>query len=152
MTEGLLLLRSLTKNERPWAIHSHCSEEMSHRERIAQVAHQKLANELIARFLSESLIRSFLGKKLAICSENRWANSQLCKEFNQNLKSISLKSQCFDWDHGLSWLQTIFPTLNCLIYCALPPCPHAVVGKRVQHRRLIHWKNSSFVTSFWMLF
>ena len=29
------------KNERPWAIHSHRSEEMSNHERIAQVAHQK---------------------------------------------------------------------------------------------------------------
>ena len=45
-------------------------------ERIAQVAHQKWANEWIARFLSESLIRSFFRKKLAIRSENQWANSQ----------------------------------------------------------------------------
>ena len=58
------LLRSLTKNER-------C-------EQIAQVAHQKWANEWITRFLSESLIRSFFGKKRAIHSENRWANSQPC--------------------------------------------------------------------------
>ena len=43
-------LRSLTKNEWPWAIHSGRSEEMSHREQIAQVAHQKLANEWIAHF------------------------------------------------------------------------------------------------------
>ena len=41
-------LRSLTKNERPWAIRSGCSEEMSNRERIVQVAHQKWANEQIA--------------------------------------------------------------------------------------------------------
>ena len=38
-------LRSLTKNEQ-------C-------EQIAEVAHQKWANEQIARFLSESFIRSF---------------------------------------------------------------------------------------------
>ena len=55
-------LRSLTKNER-------C-------EQIAQVAHQKWANERIACFFSKSLIRSFLGKKRAIRSENWWANSQ----------------------------------------------------------------------------
>ena len=56
-------LRSLTKNE--WC------------ERIAQVACTK--NEQISEslnFLRESLIRSFLGKKRAICSEIRWANSQ----------------------------------------------------------------------------
>ena len=52
----------LTKNEWPWAIRSHCSEEMSERERIAQVAHQKWANEWITRFFSKLLIRSFLGK------------------------------------------------------------------------------------------
>ena len=37
-----------TKNERPWAIRLHRSEEMSDCERIAQVAHQKWANEWIA--------------------------------------------------------------------------------------------------------
>ena len=50
--------------------------KMSDHEQIAQVAHQKWANEWIACFLSESFIRSFLGKKRAIRSENRWANSQ----------------------------------------------------------------------------
>ena len=44
-------LRSLTKNER-------------------------MSESLV--FLSESLIRSFLGKKRAIRSENRWAKSQPC--------------------------------------------------------------------------
>ena len=82
-------LRSLTKNER-------C-------ERIAQVAHQKWAtmsdslrllrgNERLwancsgrspkmskwvnRSFFSELLLRSFLGKKQAICLENGWAKSQ----------------------------------------------------------------------------
>ena len=58
-------LRTLTKNERPWAICSDPSEEMSENERIAQVVRQKWANEWIARFFSESLIRSFSGKKRA---------------------------------------------------------------------------------------
>ena len=52
-------LRSLTKNEQPWAIRSGCSEEMSDREQIAQVAHQKWANEWIAHFferIADSLI------------------------------------------------------------------------------------------------
>ena len=55
-------LRSLTKNEQPWAIHSGRSKEMSDSEQIAQVAHQneRMSESLI--FLSESLIGSFLGK------------------------------------------------------------------------------------------
>ena len=52
------LLRLLTKNEWPWAIRSGHSPKMSDHEQIAQVAHQKWANEQIV-FLSESLIRSF---------------------------------------------------------------------------------------------
>ena len=71
-------LRSLTKNERPWAIHSVRLGEMSDREQIAQVAHQKWAKEWIAHFLSKSLIRLFLGKKRAIRLENRWVNYQPC--------------------------------------------------------------------------
>ena len=46
-------LRSLTKNEWPWASHSGRSEEMRNRERIAQVAHQKWVNEQIARFFEQ---------------------------------------------------------------------------------------------------
>ena len=41
------LLRSLTKNEREWAIRSGCSPKTSDHERIAQVSHQKCANELV---------------------------------------------------------------------------------------------------------
>ena len=52
-------LRSLTKNER-------C-------ERIAQVAHQKWAT------MSDSLRSLIFLQKRAICSENRWANSQPCQ-------------------------------------------------------------------------
>ena len=71
-------LISLTKNERPWAIRSGRSEEMSDREQIAQVAHQKWANEWITRFLSKSLISPFFRKKRAIRLDSRWANSQPC--------------------------------------------------------------------------
>ena len=64
-------LRSLTKNEWPWVIRRGCSETIRDREWIVQVAHQKWANERIAHFFSKSLIRSFLGKKQAIRSENQ---------------------------------------------------------------------------------
>ena len=77
-SDGSESLRSLTKNERPWGFCSHRSEEISDREQIAQIAHQKWANEWIARFFSKSLMRSFLGKKQVISLENRWANSQPC--------------------------------------------------------------------------
>ena len=70
-------LRSLTKNERPWAIRSHRSEEMSDSERIAQVVYQQWANEWIARFFEQIRNSSFAHfKKRAIRSANRWANSQ----------------------------------------------------------------------------
>ena len=47
-------LISLTKNERPWAICLGRSEEMSDHERIAQVGHQKWANEWIAHFWTKN--------------------------------------------------------------------------------------------------
>ena len=56
-----------------WAIRS---EEMSDCEQMAQVAHQKWAN--CSFFFCETLIRSFLDKKLAIRLEIKWANSQSC--------------------------------------------------------------------------
>ena len=59
-------LRSLTKNEQPWAICSGSSEEMSDCERVAQVAHQKWAIKWIAQFWAKNKIHS----------ENRWANSK----------------------------------------------------------------------------
>ena len=57
MSDVSELLRSLTKNEQPWAIGSGRSEEMSDRERITQVAHQ-------CEEMSDSLIFSI--KKLYI--------------------------------------------------------------------------------------
>ena len=66
-------LMSLTKNERSeriaqrkWAIVSKSLRSLTKNERMSE--------SLI--FLSKSLIRSFLVKKRAIRSENRWANSQ----------------------------------------------------------------------------
>ena len=74
-------LRSLTKNERPWAIGSGRLEEMSDRERIAQVAHQKWVNERIARFFSESLIRKFLAK-----------NERFAQKTNEQIQSPAFSS------------------------------------------------------------
>ena len=72
------LLRLLTKNEGPWAIRSGLSPKMSNHEQIAQVAHQKWANEQIASFFEQIAHMLIFWKKWAICSENRWANSQPC--------------------------------------------------------------------------
>ena len=47
-------LRSLTKKERPCAIRSGRSEEMSDRERIAQVAHFFSANRSFAHFWAKN--------------------------------------------------------------------------------------------------
>ena len=76
-------LISLTKNERPWAIRSGRSEEMSDvsESLISLTKNERMSESLI--FLSKSLIRSFLGKKQAIRSEIKWANSQPCLKFSQ---------------------------------------------------------------------
>ena len=71
-------LTSLRGNEQPWANHSGRSPKMS---------------EWVNRsfFVSKSLIRSFLDKKLAICSEIKWANSQpWCK-----LRSVKMEMNSF---------------------------------------------------------
>ena len=54
------LLWLLTKNEGPWAILLGRSEEMSDREQIAQVAHQKWANEWIVHFLRKKIAHSLI--------------------------------------------------------------------------------------------
>ena len=71
----------LTKNEQPWAIRSGRLEEMSDRERIAQVAHQNWVNERIARFFSESLIRKFLAK-----------NERFAQKTNEQIQSPAFSS------------------------------------------------------------
>ena len=55
--------RLLRTNERLWAICSGHPEGMSDCEQIGQVTHQKWANEQIAHFLCEWLIRSLFWKK-----------------------------------------------------------------------------------------
>ena len=56
-------LRLPTKNERPWAICSGRSEEMNDHELIAQVAHQKWANEWIAHFVEGIAHSLIFGQK-----------------------------------------------------------------------------------------
>ena len=63
MSAGSELLRSLTKSERPCAIRSHRTEEIRDHERIAQVAHQKWANEWIARFFERITHLLIFGQK-----------------------------------------------------------------------------------------
>ena len=58
-------LRSLTKNEPPWAIPSGRSEEMSDGERIAQVTHQKWGNEWIAQFFERIAHSLIFGQKMS---------------------------------------------------------------------------------------
>ena len=56
-------LRLLSKNEQPWVIRSGGSPKMSDCERIAQVAHQKWANERIAHSLIFSQKKSYSLRK-----------------------------------------------------------------------------------------
>ena len=112
-----------------WANCSVHSAKISNHERFAQVAHQKWANEQIARFFSESLIRSFFRKKRAIRSENLWANSQpwyftvkLLGGFLQlNDSKISCQTlrRFFTLYTHEPLQMCVFSILN-LLYCALP--------------------------------
>ena len=57
-------LRSLTKNEQPWAIRSGRSEEMSHRERIAHVCSPKMSKWVnCSIFLANRSFAHFWAKK-----------------------------------------------------------------------------------------
>ena len=55
-------LRSLIKNERPWAIRSGRSQKMSDHEPIAPGAHQEWANERIARIWANRSFAPFFAK------------------------------------------------------------------------------------------
>ena len=74
VSESLRLLRT---NERPQAICSGRSEGMSDREQIAQVSNQKMSESLT--FWANCSFAHFFGKKRAIRSKIRWANSQPCE-------------------------------------------------------------------------
>ena len=70
---------SLFTKEQPWVNRSRHSLQKSNHERVAQVAqvaHDKRDGNDLLIFMSESLFR--LQKPRAICSKNRWANSQSC--------------------------------------------------------------------------
>ena len=71
MSDVSKLLISLTKNERPWAIRSSRSEEMS--DLLISLTKNERMSELLI-YLSESLIRSFFLQKRAIRLEIKWAN------------------------------------------------------------------------------
>ena len=60
-----------------WAIRSGCSEEMSDRERITQVAHQKWANEWITHFFEQIAHSLIFGQK----------NEQLTRKSNEQIPS-----------------------------------------------------------------
>ena len=70
-------LRSLTKNERPIAQVAHIAQRkwaIMSKSLRSLTKNERMSESLI--FLSELLIRSFLGKKRAIRLEIRWTNSQ----------------------------------------------------------------------------
>ena len=107
MSDVSKLLRLLTKNERPWAICSGRSPKMSNHEQIAQVAHEKWANEQIAHFFEQIAHSLIFSKKRAIRSENRWANSQPCLfgiVIPRPSYYYSIKKPCFCCFHALKYL------------------------------------------------
>ena len=73
--------------QRKWAIVSESLRSLTKNEQMSE--------SLI--FLSELLICSFLGKKWAIRSENRWANSQLWKWPSVGRSATSVEHCCKKW-------------------------------------------------------
>ena len=104
-------LISLPKNERPWAIRSGRSEEMSNCERIAQVDHQKWANEWIAHFFERSAHSLIFGQK---------TSNSLGNQMSKVPALIILSSSTWHW----CWLHKvvsniIFSFYNiCMLYWA----------------------------------
>ena len=96
-------LISLTKNERTWAIRSGRSEEMSDHERIAQVAHQKWANEWIPHFFEQIAHSLIFGQKTSYSLGNQMS------EFPARLYSLILV------DVKKEEYSIIGDLLNCLI-------------------------------------
>ena len=88
------LLRSLTKKER-------C-------EWIAQVAHQKWANEYRSFFWANHSFAHFFCKKQAIHSKNRWVNSQPCKFENIPIKINNICQSCY---------KKIYRIWSCCYFC-----------------------------------
>ena len=88
VSESLIWLKSLrfislTKNERPWAIHSSRSEEMSdvNKSLISLTKNERMSESLI--FLSELLICSFLDKKWEIARKSNERIPNIQHELNQ---------------------------------------------------------------------
>ena len=90
-------LRSLTKNEQPWAICSGRSGEMSDHERIDQVVHQKLANEWIAHFFERIAHLLIFGQKTSNLLGNRMSEVPalfLMSNVSKSLRSLIKNEQC----------------------------------------------------------
>ena len=84
------LLRSLRTNERLWANRSGCSWEMSDHERFAQVAHDKWANERVAKnFLTKSLKSYFLVRFLYVKKPEQFAHSLFFNEWYEQFAQVA---------------------------------------------------------------
>ena len=102
-------LRSLKTNERPWANRSGCSRQMSNRERIAQVAHDKwviVSDSLRSLMINEQFAQKNLVKNIKsyflVCFiyvfyfKNEWfAHSNfLVSDVSESLRSIINNEWC----------------------------------------------------------
>ena len=94
VSDGSESLRSLTKNERPRAIRSSRSEEMSDCDRIAQVAHQKWANEWIAHSLIfRQKTSDLLGKPMSLFPALEFLHCRIKNEKNHVHTMLLKKNQ-----------------------------------------------------------
>ena len=84
-------LRQLTKNERQWAIRSGRSEEMSDREKIAQVAHQKWAIEWIAHFFERIAHSLIFGQQTSDSLGNQMSEFPALTTWSENGQVFAMK-------------------------------------------------------------
>ena len=137
MSDVSELLKSLTKNEWPWAISSGCSPKMS-----------KLANGSL--LWANHSFTHFFTQKTAICSENRWENSTPLLEHStlkSNLENCNFE-QCNFWNNIL---YTLIWDIVTLLYNS-DPKPKLFIYKK--HYEIVNCSNKMldyFVKKhFWM--
>ena len=98
-------LRSLTKNERPWAIRSGRSEEMSDHEQITQVAHQKWAKEWIAHFFKRIANSLIFGQKTSDLLGKPMSEFPALPKMLQHLNCLKEFLRVWRSDCCKNWLQ-----------------------------------------------
>ena len=128
MSDGSESLRSLTKNEWPWVLRSGCSEEMSHREQIAQITHQNWANEWTTRFFERITHSLIFGQK---------TSDSLGKPMSE-FPALFLSQHFALWQHGLHIYSRRAPSGN-RVYIFIPAVRSLVTGLTYLFQQCALW-------------